>query len=107
MRRISSTENFTDLVLKNVHDIVVVIPANFTSLIVANKTAMVEVIYDSTNQRSSIGLVLIQAIQVQYSNAIVTTRLSELHLDPDLLNPIKLESSSVRAVTPLRSQLVP
>jgi ABC-type Na+ efflux pump permease subunit len=98
--KISGSENLTRLVLENTYDVIVVIPANFTSLIIANKTATLDIIYDSTNQRSSIGLTFIQAIQAQYANAIVNDRLSRLHVDPAILNPVKLEPVSVRAVTP-------
>jgi ABC-type Na+ efflux pump permease subunit len=97
--KISASENITKLVLENAYDVAVVIPANFTSLIIANKTATLGIIYDSTNQRSSIGLAFIQTIQAQYANAIVNDRLSKLHVDPALLNPIKIEPVSVRAVT--------
>ena len=97
--KISDNENFTELVLENVYDVVVVIPANFTSLIIANKTATLSVIYDSTNQRSSFALSFIQTIQVQYANAIVNDRLSKLHIDPAILNPLEIDYSSVRAIT--------
>jgi ABC-type Na+ efflux pump permease subunit len=97
--KISGSENLTRLVLENTYDIVVVIPANFTSLITANKTATLGVIYDSTNQRSSVGLAIIQTVQAQYANAIVKDRLSKLHVDPAILNPVKFEPVSVRAVT--------
>ena len=86
---IPATENFTDLVINNTYDLVVVIPSNFTQLILSNKTAVLQIIYDSSNQRSSTGLSIVQAVQIQYSNAIVAQRLSDLHIDPNLLNPIQ------------------
>ena len=98
--KILTTESLTNLILRGVYDVAVIVPANFTSLIIGNETALLSVIYDSTNQRSSMGLALIQAVQVQYSNAVVKNRLSQLHIDPSLLNPVKLESVSVRVVTP-------
>ncbi|MFH0748902.1 MAG: ABC transporter permease [Candidatus Bathyarchaeota archaeon] len=99
LSKIPPSENFTVLVLENIFDVVVIIPANFTSLILANKTAPLIVLYDSSNQRSSTGLAFIQAFEAQYSNAVVKDRLSKLNVDENLLNPINLESWSVRAVS--------
>ncbi|MDQ1281380.1 MAG: transporter permease [Thermoproteota archaeon] len=96
---IPASANTTDLVLKNTYDIVVLIPENFTSLVISNKTAILAITFDSTNQRSTIGLSIIQAIQTQYSNFIVLNRLSTLHVDPNLLTPIQIKSTSVRAIT--------
>ena len=97
---VSSSENFTDLVMNNIYDLIVIIPANFSQSIIANKTAILQVIYDSSNQRSSTGLSIVQAVEIQYSNTIVNQRLSELHIDPSVLNPIDLKPESVRIVTP-------
>jgi sodium transport system permease protein len=97
---ISSSENFTNLVINNIYDLIVIIPANFSQSIIANKTAILQVIYDSSNQRSSTGLSIVQAVEIQYSNAIVNQRLSDLHIDPSILNPIILKPESVRIVSP-------
>ena len=101
--KILGSENLTNLVLKNTYDLAVIIPANFTSLIMANKTAQLRVIYDSTNQRSSTGLAFIAQAQAQYANAIVKERLSRLNVDPGLLTPVNLDPISVRDVTASQS----
>jgi ABC-type Na+ efflux pump permease subunit len=98
--RISGSENLTDLVSSNAYDLVVLIPSNFTQLILLNGTAPLQVIYDSSNQRSTTGLNIVQAVEGQFSAAIVVQRLSKLNIDPSLLNPVKLTASSVTAVSP-------
>ena len=96
---VSSSENLTSLVLNNIYDLAVVIPENFTFLIATNRTAVLSVIYDNTNQRSSIGLAFIQTILAEFSKVIVIYRLSKLNVDSNLLNPISLQSTNVRDVS--------
>ncbi|MGQ9515489.1 MAG: ABC transporter permease [Thermoproteota archaeon] len=96
---LSPGQNLTDLVSKNVFDLVLVIPANFSQLILSGGQADLLVIYDASNTRSTIGLAIIEAARSHYSDMIVEKRLRELKIDPSIISPVGLKSLNIREVT--------
>ncbi len=96
---ISPEENATDLVSKNVFDLVLIIPANFTQLIISGGRGDLVVIYDASNTRSATGLGIIEVARSYYSNMIVERRLREQGIDPSIIDPVGLRSFNIREVT--------
>ncbi len=96
---LSSEQNLTRLVEANAYDVVVVIPSNFTKLIREEKKATLQIIYDGSNQRSSSGVSIVQAVERAYAQAIVEGRLRERQIDPALLNPIEVKAIDVKGVS--------
>ncbi|HLR35168.1 MAG TPA: ABC transporter permease [Tissierellales bacterium] len=55
----------------------------------------VEIIYDDTSQKSNIAFSRISEIISSYSQVIVANRLDKAGIDPEVLNPIAIEGTSV------------
>lgn len=55
----------------------------------------VEILYDDSSQKSSIAFSRISEIINNYSQIIVTNRLNELGIDPEILHPIAVEGKSI------------
>jgi len=96
---ISAGQNITELVADNVFDLVLVIPANFTQLILAGGKGSLLVVYDSTNTRSTTGVSIVEVARSVYADMIVKERLRDLNISPSIIEPVDLRLTSVREVT--------
>jgi len=96
---ISAGQNITELVAKNVFDLVLVIPANFSQLIHSGGKGSLIVIYDSTNTRSTTGVSIVEFVRSRYADMIVEERLKDLNVNPSIIEPVDLKVTSVREVT--------
>jgi len=96
---ISAGQNITELVAENVFDLVLVIPANFSQLILAGGRGSLIVVYDSTNTRSTTGVSIVEFVRSRYADKIVEERLKDLNVNPSIIEPVDLKVTSVREVT--------
>jgi ABC-type Na+ efflux pump permease subunit len=96
---ISAGQNITELVSKNAFDLVLVIPANFTDLILSGGRGSLVVVYDATNTRSSTGVGIVEIVRSRYADIIVAERLKKLNVDPSIIDPVDIMFSSISEVT--------
>lgn len=96
---ISAGQNITKLVADNVFDLVLVIPANFSQLILSGGKGSLIVTFDSTNTRSTTGVSIVEFVRSRYADMIVEERLKDLNVDPSIIEPVGLKVTSVREVT--------
>lgn len=96
---LSQGQNLTMLVETNAYDVVVVIPSNFTTLIMDEKKATIQIIYDGSNPRSSSGVSLIEGLERIYAQKIVEARMKERNIDLELLSPIEVKVFNVKSVS--------
>jgi len=96
---ISAGQNITELVSKNIFDLVLVIPANFTQLILAGGQGSLMVVYDVTNTRSTTGASIVDSVRSRYSDMIVEERLKKLNVNPSIIEPVDLRFASIREVS--------
>lgn len=74
---------------------IVRINKGFEENIEKDKMGDIEIIYDETSQKSGIAESRIREILSQFLNLIIIERLSEEGIDPDILNPVNIKSTSV------------
>jgi len=96
---ISAGQNVTELVSKNVFDLVLVIPENFTQLILAGGQGSLMAVYDATNTKSTTGVSIVELVRSRYSDMIVKERLERINVNLSIIEPVDLRLSSIREVT--------
>jgi ABC-type Na+ efflux pump permease subunit len=92
-------QNVTELISKNIFDLVLVIPENFTQIILSGGQGSLLVVYDATNTRSTTGVSIVESVRSRYSDIIVEERLERINVNPNIIEPVDLKLSSIREVT--------
>lgn len=69
---------------------VILIGSGFDSAINSGQTAPITIQYDDSNQSSLMALEMIKNMVSQYSSSIVTQRLKDKGINPDIINPVNI-----------------
>jgi len=75
--------------------IAVEIPENFNESIGDERTSSVNITYDNSSTNSETANTIINSIIDAYSKEVVTARLQKRHIDTSVLNPIKINKTTV------------
>lgn len=75
--------------------IAVEIPENFNESIGDERTSPVNITYDNSSTNSETANTIINSIIDAYSKEVVTARLQKRHIDTGVLNPIKINKTTV------------
>jgi len=92
--------NLTKDVESGKYDIGVHIPRTFSTQIGSNLTAIVYIVYDQTNMRSSTGAGLVMATVANYSQSIAAIRLTAKNVTSSDINPVQVAPLTIKAVNP-------
>ncbi len=95
---LTGNENLTELIVKNMYDLVLVIPNNFSKVLDSGGTAKLLVFFDSSNMRSEMGVEIINGFFSSVSEKIVKERLQKLNLTEQIIKPMRVVRVTVKTV---------